>query len=393
MKVGVIGCGMVSHAYCGTIARDPSLELVALASRTTTSAEAQASRYGGRATSVDALLADPTIDLVVVLAPPQLHHPLGRRVLAAGKHLYLEKPLATSLADAADLLALAEARGLQVGCAPDTFLGDGHAAARQLIDAGAIGRVVGGAASFGPPGMEGWHPAPSAFFAAGGGHLLDIGPYYVTQLVDLLGPVGSVVASGATPRTQREAPGGRAIPVSVPTSVAGALCFDNGALVSLALSWDVVAHCRPPLELYGERGTLIAPDPNGFDGLTRVTEDGERWETTGAASPRRRPDKVALAKGVAALMAGVDPLTGQPVTPETSLRLGDRRGLGVVELATAVRAGREPRAGGRLAYHVLEVLLGLQESIGTGRRIEIRSRPAPRAPGTTGHNRNVEQTS
>ena len=374
MKVCIIGCGMVSHAYCGTIAREPGLELTALASRTMASAQAQASRYGGRATSVEALLADPTIELVVVLAPPQLHYPLGRAVLEAGKHLYLEKPLATSLADAADLLALAEARKLLVGCAPDTFLGSGHAVARDLVCSGAIGRVIGGTVSFGTPGMERWHPDPAPFFATGGGPLLDIGPYHVTQLVDLLGRVSTVVASGSIPRAERSDGAGRVIPVTVPTSVAGALTFAAGALVSLSLSWDVVAHGRPPLELYGDAGTMVAPDPNGFDGPTRITRDGMTWETIGEASVRRRPDTAALAKGVALLMSGTDPITGKAIDAETPLRLGDRRGLGVVDVADAIRTGRRPRADGHLAYHVLEVLLGLERSIRTGERIDVSPR-------------------
>ena len=375
MRIGVIGCGMVSHAYCGTIARAPDLELAALASRTMASAEARAAQYGGVATSVAALLADDAIDLVVVLAPPSLHHSLGRQVLAAGKHLYLEKPLATALTDAADLLTLAATSGLQIGCAPDTFLGEGHQRARALLDGGAIGRATGGSVAFGTAGMEGWHPDPAFFFAAGGGPLLDIGGYYVTQLVDLLGPVAEVSALGATPRTERTARDGSAIPVSVPTSVAGALRFESGALVSLAMSWDVRAHRRPPIEIHGETGTLVLPDPNGFGGAT-LRGDGGAWETHGEQTERRSPTADQVAQGVAALMRGIDPITGGAVEPATSLRLGDRRGLGVVEMVRAIRAGRIPRAGGALAYHVLETLIALERSCAGEGIVPVASRVA-----------------
>lgn len=289
IRVGVIGCGMISHAYLGTIVRAEQLELRALASRTMASAEAQAARYGGTAMSVEVLLADPTIDLVVNLAPPAAHHALGRRVLLAGKHLYSEKPFATTLADAHDLLALADTQGLSVGCAPDTFLGDGHQTARRLIDDGAIGRIVGGSIAFGTTGMERWHPDPAFFYAAGGGPLLDIGPYYVTQLVNLIGPIAEVVAIGTTPRATRTvtspAREGETIAVEVPTSVTGALLFENGANVSLAFSWDVPAHRRPPIELYGDAGTMSVPDPNQFGSVVRTTSDGSDWHETGDAIP------------------------------------------------------------------------------------------------------------
>ncbi|WP_267382912.1 MULTISPECIES: Gfo/Idh/MocA family oxidoreductase [unclassified Sphingomonas] len=350
MRIGVIGCGMVSHAYCGTIARTAHLELVALASRTMASAEMSAAQYGGQAMPVDALLASTAIDLVVVLAPPALHYPIGRRVLEAGKHLYLEKPLATSLDDAAALLDLAAARGLQVGCAPDTLLSAGHQRARRLIDAGTIGTVTGGAAAFGTRGMELWHPAPALFYAAGGGPLLDVGPYHLSQLVDLLGPVAEVCALGTAPRTIRAGLDGAAIPVSVSTSVAGALRFVSGALVSLALSWDIPAHGRAPLELYGDGGVMVAPDPNGFDGATRLSVDGRTWQTHGPDKPAASPSPERLAAAVARLMAGTDSLTGGAVDAETPLRFGDRRGLGVIDMAAAIRSGRAARAGGALAF-------------------------------------------
>lgn len=386
--IGVIGCGMVSHAYLGTIVRAPNLRLKALASRTMVSAQRQAALYGGAATSVDALLADPDITIVVNLAPPATHHAIGRRVLEAGKHLYSEKPLAIRLDDANDLLALAEGRGLAIGCAPDTFLGEGHQTTRRLVDAGAIGTVTGGAIAFGTAGMESWHPNPAFFYAVGGGPLLDVGPYYVTQLVNLLGPVAEVVALGTRPHETRAitAPGrtGEKIAVAVSTTVNGAILFESGANIALSLSWDVVAHDRPPIEIYGTKGSLQAPDPNQFGGVTRLSDGGGGWRSVGNATPPRRLEPAMLAVAIQSLGRGVDPRTGGPVGPDTALCYGDLRGLGLLELASAVRDGRPPRASGKLATHVLEVLLALQASAEGAGRIAIRStvdRPAAMIPG------------
>ena len=386
--IGVIGCGMVSHAYLGAIARAPDLRLKALASRTMASAQRQASLYGGSATSVDALLADPEIGIVVNLAPPATHHAIGRRVLEAGKHLYSEKPFATRLDDAHDLLALAEVRGLLIGCAPDTFLGNGHQTTRRLVDEGAIGTVTGGAIAFGTAGMESWHPDPAFFYASGGGPLLDIGPYYVTQLINLLGPVAEVVALGTRPHATRTitAPGraGEPIAVVVPTTVNGAILFQSGANVALSLSWDVAAHGRPPTELYGTAGSLQAPDPNQFGGATQVSDSSGNWRCVGDATPQRRMEPAMLAAAMQSLGRGVAPRTGEPVGPDTARGFGDLRGLGLLDLASAVREGRSPRASGQLATHVLDVLLALQASAEGAGRIAIRStveRPAVMSPG------------
>lgn len=382
--IGVIGCGMVSHAYLGTIARAPELELKSLASRTGVSAQAQASRYGGTATSVEAMLADPAVEVVVNLAPPTTHHEIGRRVLCAGKHLYSEKPFAIRLDEAEDLLALALARGLAIGCAPDTFLGDGHQAVRRLIDDGAIGRVTGGSIAFGSRGMESWHPDPAFFYAAGGGPLLDIGPYYVTQLVNLLGPVVQVIAIGTRPgETRTITSPDRAretIAVTVPTSVNGAMLFANGANVALSMSWDVAAHGRHPIELYGSDGALQAPDPNQFGGMIRLNDGLGRWTSVGTKGSSPRVDSAMLAKAMQELARGIDPVAGGPIGADTALGFGDLRGLGLLDLASAVRERRSPRASGQLATHVLEVLLALQSSAEGQGRISIRStvdRPAP----------------
>lgn len=381
LAVGVIGAGTISNAYLGTISRSSELRLKAVGSRTMVSAEAQAARYGCLAMTTEAMLADPDIAIIVNLAPPTLHHEIGRAVLEAGKHLYTEKPFATSLADAHDLIALAEAQGLRIGCAPDTFLGPGHQAARKALDAGVVGKIVGGAVVMASHGMEHWHPKPAFFYGRGGGPLLDIGPYMLTQLVNLLGPVAQVTAIGSRPRSVRTVTNpdlaGQLITVEVPTTVNGALLFESGANIALTLSWDVWKHGRAPIELYGETGTLLCPDPNAFGGEVRASAEGGDWTAIAGepvTTPRLTPEIIIAA--MAAIKAGIDPMTGQPIGPTSPPLLGDRRGLGLVELARAIRENREPRAGAPLAAHVLEVLLALEDCAEHGGLHEIASRVA-----------------
>jgi predicted dehydrogenase len=381
--VGVIGAGVISHAYLGTICRAPDLCLVAISSLGMDSARAQAERYGGVAMPTEALLADPEVEIVVNLAPPAEHHALGRAALEAGKHLYAEKPFALSLDDARDLIALAGARGLKIASAPDTFLGRAHQAARRLVDEGAIGRVVGGAAVMASNGMEHWHPNPAFFYDRGGGPLLDIGPYMVTQLVNLLGPVATVSALGSTPRHQRMITSpdhaGETIEVHVPTTVNGTLLFESGANIALTLSWDVVRHRRAAIELYGLAGTLETPTPNGFDGDVlrfRSSGDGEVVHRTAPSGPP--PVAQSLVEAVAMLSAGQDPMAGGLIGPGSPPLFGDLRGLGLIDLAQAVRDDRAPRAGASLALHVLEVLLALQACAEQGGSRDIASRvPRP----------------
>lgn len=378
LGVGVIGAGVISHAYLGTICRSPELRLVAIASRGMESARVQARRYGGVAKATSDMLADPEVEVVVNLAPPSEHHRIGRAVLEAGKHLYSEKPFATSLEDARDLNALAEMKGLVIGCAPDTFLGPAHQAARRLIDEGAIGQVVGGAAVMASSGMEAWHPNPAFFYARGGGPLLDIGPYMITQLVNLLGPIRAVAAIGSAPcRTRLVASperAGEVIPVEVQTTVNGALLFGNGANVALTLSWDVQKHERAAIELYGLSGTLSTPTPNGFDGDLRVSDGASFRLAHAAAAGGFAPQIIDYVAALQALKAGVDPMTGGPVGPGSPPLFGDRRGLGLVDMARAIQEGRDPRAGGRLALHVLDVLLALEACAEGGAPREICSR-------------------
>ncbi len=273
------------------------------------------------------------------------------KAIAAGKHVHSEKPLGVSVAEARGLVEAAATRGLRLGCAPDTFLGGAHQTARQCIDEGLIGRPVGGTAFFMCPGHERWHPNPGFYYLAGGGPMLDMGPYYVTDLVNLLGPVASVSGVATRLRPERVVTSkplaGTRLPVEVATHVTGTLLFANGAAVSMTMSFDVPRHKHVPIELYGETGSLIVPDPNYFGGKVEAATADEDW--------REIPTRHGYADG-------------------------NYRILGVADMAHAIRSGRPHRASGALAFHVLEVIEAFQTSSDSGRAVAISScaeRPAP----------------
>ena len=363
ITIGLIGCGNISGTYLQRAPDFDAIRLKACADADAERAEAAATEYGVEAMTPDALLADPEIALVINLTPPLAHAEVGRQVLSAGKHLYSEKPLTATAAEARELLDTAEAAGLRVGCAPDTFLGGGHQQARKLVDDGAIGRPIGGSVRFLSHGMEHWHPDPSFFFKAGGGPLLDIGPYYLTAMANLLGPVSAVTAHATRGFEERivtsQPRHGERIAVEVATHVEGALEFANGAIVSLTATWDVWPFDRYRLELFGTEGSMQMPDPNFFGGATRLTKDGDTIEV-------------------------LEPNGFNYVTPNLTSGSGasvaNYRIIGVVDMAEAIRDDRPHRASGQLAYHVLEVLEGLQRSSDEGRKIAIEStceRPEP----------------
>ena len=344
--VGIIGCGNISTAYLKAAAGFPILEIKALADINPAAAAARAAEFGLVAKSVEDLLADPSVAIVVNLTVPLAHVEVGRRALAAGKHIHSEKPLGISVAEAKPLLDEAKARGLRVGCAPDTFLGGAHQTCRKLLDAGAIGMPVAGTAFFMCPGHERWHPNPGFYYLHGGGPMLDMGPYYVTALVNLLGPVARVAGLVSRPRATRtitsEPLKGTSIPVEVATHVAGTLEFVSGPLVTIAMSFDVPNHRHRPIELYGTERAMAVPDPNYFGGQIEVAGPKEEWRV---------------------------------VATEHAYADGNYRIIGVAEMAHAIRANRPHRASGELAFHVLEVMEAFQRSSDTGTAVTIASRP------------------
>lgn len=361
--VGVIGCGSISDAYFNGAARSNIIRIKACADIRFDAAQDKAAKFGVKALTVDALLSDPEIEIVVNLTVPKAHVAVSEQILAAGKHVYLEKPLATEFAAAKALLERAAAQGLRVGCAPDTFFGAAHQACRAAIDAGRIGRPIAGAVAMLTRGMEAWHPNPEFFFKPGGGPVHDMGAYYVTQLINMLGPVARVTACGSKGLTQRVvgsgALEGQVIDVEVPTSVNGVLQFASGANVALTLSWDVWAHQRPAIEIYGTEGSLQGPNPNYFGGQPRIAVRSEPWQPL----------------DIGAHAFGVDNATSR-----AGASVANYRAVGVVDMAVAIREGRAHRASGEFALHVLEVLDAIDRSSVDGRHIDIETsveRPAP----------------
>ena len=352
MRVGLVGCGYISDRYLRNASLFPEFEIVACADMAPERAAERAAEYGVPAVrTVAELLADPAIEVVLNLTTPDAHASVAQAALDAGKGVYNEKPLAIALDDGKRLVETARARGLRLGAAPDTFLGGGLQTCRQLIDEGAIGEPVAATAFMLIPGHERWHPQPDFYYQAGGGPLFDMGPYYLTALISLLGPVRRVTGSTRVTfpeRTIRSEPrAGERIKVEVPTHLAAVLDFANGPIATLVTSFDVWASQAPKLEIYGSQGSLGLPDPNTFGGLVRMRAGGQRY--------------LARRSG--------DPTLHQEQPRTRSGRHGRR---------TAQR--RPHRASGEMAYHVLEVMHAVETASREGRHVEIAStceRPAP----------------
>jgi len=352
MKVGIIGCGNISQVYLENAALFPEFEITHLADLNPLLPQARAAKYGGTACSVEALLASD-IDTVLNLTVPNAHAEVALAAIAAGKHVYTEKPLAISRTEARQMLAAAAEAGVTLASAPDTVLGPGVSVARQLVGAGMIGRPIAGRATMMTRGMMAWHPNPDFFFKPGGGPVLDMGPYYVAMMCRLLGPVARVTAMGTIGIAERviEAPDaprlGQAIKVETLTTVQGVLGFVSGAQVQFSFSWDVWQHDARPLELYGEAGGLRLPDPNYFGGVVEIARADGAWEQI---------DTSALPYG-------------KPNYP----RGANYRGLGLQDMAQALAAGRAPACSGAMGYHVLDVLLGIEEAALDGKVKEMEA--------------------
>lgn len=350
LKVGIIGCGAIIAQYLTNFRKLQDLELVAVADLDPARAQAVAEQYDGvRAVSVDDLLAADDVELVLNLTIPAAHAEVALKAIAAGKSVYGEKPLAATTAEARTVLEAAREAGVVVGCAPDTVLGTGIQTARKAIDDGLIGAPISASATMVTPGHERWHPNPDFYYQPGGGPLLDMGPYYVTALVTLLGPVVSVTGAASHTRSERTIGSGprqgEKVPVAIDSHVTGVLTHASGALSTLFMSFDAVKSKSPNIEIHGEHGSLVVPDPNHFDGEVQLFPLGaDAWETL----------------------------------PVSAGYVDSGRGFGIADLA-ATPEGAEPRAGGTLAFHVLEVMESVLESAHTGSAVRISStveRPA-----------------
>lgn len=351
-SIGLIGCGNISNAYfegCQNYA--DLIKITACADLNVPHAQATAEKHGlAFGGSVEDLLARDDVDIVVNLTIPGAHADINRQALAAGKHVYCEKPFALTAADTAAVVADAAAAHLRVGSAPDTFLGSGLQTARRVIDAGLIGTPVSAFGFMLCPGHESWHPNPQFYYQVGGGPMFDMGPYYITALVNLLGPVARVSGAARTTFAERtitsEPRKGEKIPVDIPTHFSTTLEFAEGPVGTLVMSFDTPKSDLPNIIIHGTKGTLKVCDPNRFD-------DPCFFQAAGTE-------------------------TFEPV--ESLHATGRARGTGVADLAQAIRSDRMHRANGHLAHHVIEVMEAAERSPAEGRHIAIESicdRPAP----------------
>lgn len=352
VNVGIVGCGNISSIYLQNCTTSDVLNVVACADLDLERARAQAQRFDvPRAESVADVLADPSIQLIVNLTIPAAHGTVGLAAVRSGKSVYNEKPLTISREDGHLMLEEARERGLLVGCAPDTFLGGGLQTCRALLDEGAIGEPVAATAFMLGHGPEGWHPDPEFFYQQGAGPMFDMGPYYLTALIAMLGPVRRVTGSAQISFPERvigsEPKRGTTIKVNTPTHVASVLDFAQGTVATLVTSFDVWSANVPRIEIYGSKGSLSLPDPNTFGGPVRLRRSSDdQWREM----------------------------------PLTYGHTENSRGLGVADMARALRSGRPHRASGELAFHVLDIMHAIHDASREGRHIELSStcsRPEP----------------
>jgi predicted dehydrogenase len=366
LGIGIIGCGNISAAYFRLAPLFRGLDVRACTDLDMATAEARAAEFGARAQTIDDLLANDAIDVVINLTIPDAHYAVTSQALEAGKHVYSEKPFVLTVEEGLHLKALADGKGLRVGSAPDTFLGGAHQYARKLIDDGALGTITAGTAFVLSHGMEHWHPNPDFFFLPGGGPILDLGPYYIANLVNLIGPVKRVAAlTGMATETRTlsaEGPRkGETIPVKTPTNVQALLEFANGATVMLGTSWDVWAHRHGNMELYGTEGTLFVPDPNWFGGTVelagrdgRIAEVGQ-WDHPFGVPNDERP-------------------TGTYANYRTA---------GLADMAMAILEGRDTRCALDRALHGIDVMTSILKSGEMGAFVDLQTtctRPEPLDP-------------
>lgn len=361
LGVGIIGCGNISISYLDLAPLFKSLNLVAVADINMDAANARAADYPVRGETVEGLLAATDVDVILNLTIPAVHYDITRQILEAGKHAYSEKPLVLTLEEGEHLRELAASKNLRIGSAPDTFLGGAHQLARAAIDSGKTGPIIGGTCHVMGHGMEAWHPNPDFFFQPGAGPVLDIGPYYVTNLIQLLGPVKSVASLATTTFPTRTIGNGdrlgETVPVDTPTNIHALLEFANGATVTLGTSWDVWAHRHGHMELYGADASLFLPDPNFFGGEVEIGgQDGEITALDGWDHPFGVPNQDDRA---------------------------NYRCAGLADMVAAIEEGREHRCNIDLAVHAVDVMTAILRAGEEKRFVELTTtceRPAALSP-------------
>ena len=354
LKIGMVGCGNISNAYFKTSAKLPNIEIVAVADLNRSRAQEVAEEWGIKVMEVDELIASNEVEMVLNLTIPAAHAEVALKAIRAGKHTYSEKPFGVNMAQANEIMNEARDCDVKVGCAPDTFLGGGQQTARKAIDDGWIGRPLSGTVFMMSNGPERWHPNPDFFYQSGGGPLFDMGPYYMTSLVNLLGPIESVtarVSKGFEKRTAgHEDHLGRQLSVEVPTHNCGILEFKSGVIVTAVISFDCQGHSHHPIEIYGTEGSLQVPDPNTFGGPVNLKRLGGSWKEL----------------------------------PLTHTYTDNFRSLGCADMASALELGRSHRASGELAAHVLEVMCAFEKSSEAKAPVKIETKCLQPSPLPTG---------
>lgn len=344
LGVGIIGCGNIASTYLRLAPLFKTIELRGVADLNPAAAKAQSEAFGVPAMDVDALLANDDIDIIVNLTVPTAHAAVTRSILEAGKHAYSEKPMVLSLEEGEQIGTLAASKSLRVSSAPDTFLGGAHQTARMAIDAGDVGSITSGTCHLMSHGMEHWHPNPDFFYQPGAGPMFDMGPYYITNLLQLLGPVRQVAALASSAHKERaitsQPRAGEKVPVGTPTDIHALLEFDQGATITLSTSWDVWAHRHAPMELYGTQGSLYLPDPNFFGGTL------ERVDPTGA---------------IQALTTDGHPLGLANERLDTDPR-ANYRAAGLADMAAAIQDNRPHRCSFEMALHAVDVMSSILKS-------------------------------
>ncbi len=354
LYVGIIGCGNISTTYLTLAPLFRAITIKAVADIDLSAAQLRAAEYDVRAESVEAMLAAEDIDIIVNLTIPSAHFSVTQRILEAGKHAYSEKPVVLTLDEGEELRNLADSRQLRIGSAPDTFLGASHQLARSAVDNGLIGSVMSATCHFMTPGMEDWHPNPDFFFLPGGGPVLDMGPYYLTDLVQLVGPARAVSAMANTRSPTRTigngAREGEKIAVEIPTNYHALIEFESGAIVSFGTSWDVRSHRHSTIELYGADATLYVPDPNFFGGDVELARGGDECETLDSEDHPFGKTTMEDSKGIAR---------------------ANYRCAGLADMADAIITGRQHRCNMDVALHVVDILTSIERSAETRQWVEM----------------------
>ena len=358
MKVGIIGCGNISETYFNCQKIFNNFEIIACADINNEFATKSAEQFNVKAQSVDDILSNKEIGLIINLTIPSAHKEIIVKSLNAGKHCFSEKPLAMNMEEGLEIQKLSSEKKLYVGCAPDTFLGAAGQNARKLIEEDKIGKVVLGTFNLMSHGMEHWHPNPDFFFKPGAGPVFDVGVYYLTQLINLIGPVKSIssISGTATPeRTITSEPrNGEKIVVETPTTLMGSLEFHNNAKIQFFCSWDVWKHKHSTIELYGLEGSMIVPDPNFFSGDILLSKKDEDWQTINNDSM----------------------LLGIPnKTDNDGSKIANYRGIGLSDMIDAINNQRQARCSLDLAMHVLEVMEGIITSSELNEVYHLKSKP------------------